>query len=80
MSGTVRIYVNGRGFDAPSGGSILDALQVLDQAEAAAVRRGDKMITDSRGIPTEPGGLVYNGAIFRVVKARGGADNESGES
>jgi hypothetical protein len=80
VSEHVRIYVNGRGLDVPSGASILDAVEALDPAEAAAVREGEKVITDSRGLPAEPGGRVYNGAIFRLVKARGAADNESGES
>ena len=76
----MRIYVNGRAVDAASGASILDAMEALDPASAAAVRHGEKVITDSRGLPAEPGALVYNGAIFRLVGARGAARNESGES
>jgi len=80
VSEHVRIYVNGRAVDTCSGASILEAVEALDPVEAAAVRHGEKVITDSRGLPAEPGALVYNGAIFRLVRARGSASNESGES
>lgn len=79
MSETVRIYVNGEGVDAISGCSVLDAIERSMPADAAAVRRGDKMITDSRGLPAEPATAIYNGAIFRLIRSRPGGDERTSE-
>lgn len=70
MSATVRVYVNGRGVDAPASGSPVDAVRVADPALADAIAAGDRLITDSRGLPVESGMTLYNGAIFRVVANR----------
>lgn len=70
MSDTARIYFDGEGMDAPAGASVLDALARTKPAEAEAVRAGEKVITDSRGLPAEPSSAVYSGAIFRLVRAR----------
>lgn len=70
MSTTVRVYVNGRGVDAPASGSPVDAVRVAEPALADAVAAGERLITDSRGLPVEVGMALYNGAIFRVVANR----------
>lgn len=70
MSASVRVYVNGRGVDAPASGSPVDAVRAADPAMADAVVTGDRLITDSRGLPVEPGATLYNGAIFRVIANR----------
>ena len=70
MSATVRVYVNGRGVDAPSEGSALDAVRLLDGAAADDVMSGDRIITDSRGLPVPGDSAVYGGAIFRIVSNR----------
>ncbi len=75
MTGTARIYFDGKGVDAPAGSSIIDALELVNPESAAAVRGGERAITDSRGLPTEPSAQVYGGAIFRLVRARA-RDNE----
>lgn len=78
MSETVRIYINGKPVDVDSAATALQAVEAWDAAQAAAIRSGDKMITDSRGIPARNDAPVHNGAIFRIVRARqsGGEDND----
>lgn len=70
MSETTRVYFNGVGLDAPSGVTVLEALEIAKQSEADAVRLGERIITDSRGLPADPETIIYNGAIFRLRRAR----------
>jgi hypothetical protein len=69
---TVRVYVNGRGVDAPSGGSALDAVRAADPELADRIAAGTRALTDSRGLPVPAQADLYEGAIFRVVANRGG--------
>jgi hypothetical protein len=69
---TVRVYVNGRGIDAPAGGSALDAVRLADPELAERIAAGARGLTDSRGLPVPAQAALYEGAIFRVVSARGG--------
>ena len=70
MTDTVRVFVNGKGLDAPAGGTALDAVQVHDAADAARVRDGAVLITDSRGLPVGPDSSLFNGALFRLIPNR----------
>ncbi len=70
MSATVRVYVNGRGVDAPADGAPVDAVRVFDASLADEVQGGTRRITDSRGLAVVDGEPLYNGAIFRVVGNR----------
>ena len=70
MSATVRVYVNGRGVDAPSEGSALDAVRLLDGEAADDVMSGERIITDSRGLPVTGDSAVFGGAIFRIISNR----------
>jgi hypothetical protein len=70
MSGTVRVYVNGRGVDAPGGGTALDAVRIADAGEATAIEEGRRALTDSRGLPVESSAGVFAGAILRTVSRR----------
>ena len=78
MSETVRIYINGKPTDVDAAATALQAVEAWDATQAAAIRSGDKMITDSRGIPARNDAPVHNGAIFRIVRARqsAGEDND----
>lgn len=67
---TVRVYFNGRGIDAPSDATVLDALQLWDPAAAAEVQGGTRALADSRGLAADPASIVHGGAIFRLVSAR----------
>ena len=71
MTATVRIYINSTGVDVPAAATALEAVESWNPTEAAAIGTGERMITDSRGLPADPGSAVHNGAIFRIVRARG---------
>lgn len=76
MTETVRIYINAAGVEVPSSATALEAVEKWSAPEAAAIRSGERMITDSRGLPADPASPVHNGAIFRIVRARqSGADD-----
>ena len=77
MSDTVRVYINARPVDVDASATALQAVEVWDETQAAAVRSGERMITDSRGIITANNTPVHNGAIFRIVRARQADSNES---
>ena len=70
MSETVRVYVNSRPIDVDAAATALDAVEQWDAGQANEVRKGERLITDSRGIVTENATPVHNGAIFRIVRAR----------
>ena len=70
MSATVRIYINAKPIDVDAKATALEAVEAWDETQAVAVRSGEKMITDSRGIVTANTTPVHNGAIFRIVRAR----------
>ena len=74
MSDTVRIYINAKPVDVAATASAIEAVEQWDSSQAAAIRSGERMITDSRGIPTTADTPVHNGAIFRIVRARQVAD------
>ena len=77
MSDTVRVYINARPVDVAPSVTALQAVEVWDETQAAAVRNGERMITDSRGIVTANDTPVHNGAIFRIVRARPADSDES---
>ena len=76
MTDTVRVFVNGKGLDAPKDGTALDAIAVHSAGDAEAVRAGTLIVTDSRGLPVEPETSLFNGALFRLIpnRARDAAD------
>ena len=77
MSETVRIYINARPIDIAASATALDAVEAWDATQAAAIRRGERLITDSRGIVTGNNTPVHNGAIFRIVRARQSSDEDT---
>lgn len=70
MSETVRVYINAKPVDVDATATALDAVEAWDELQATAVRKGERLITDSRGIVTANTTPVHNGAIFRIVRAR----------
>jgi hypothetical protein len=76
VSETVRIYINGRPVDVDAAATALEAVEYWDETQAVAVRSGERMITDSRGIVTANNTPVHNGAIFRIVRARQAAGDD----
>lgn len=77
MSETVRVYINARPVEVAATATALQAVEAWDETQAAAVRNGERMITDSRGIVTANDTPVHNGAIFRIVRARQADSDES---
>lgn len=76
MSETVRVYINARPIDVDAAATALDAVEAWDAEQARAIRSGDRLITDSRGIVTDNATPVHNGAIFRIVRARQSASED----
>jgi hypothetical protein len=77
MSETIRVYINARPVDVDASATALQAVEAWDETQAVAVRKGERMITDSRGIVTANDTPVHNGAIFRIVRARQTDSDES---
>jgi hypothetical protein len=80
---TVRVFVNAVGVMVPAGSSILDAVRRWNESEAIAIEQGEKLVTDSRGLPIDVDERVSAGSIFRLlpVRKRGGArerDDDTG--
>ena len=73
----MRVYVNSIGLDVPDGSTALDAVRTWNPAAADEVVLGERVIADSRGLPTSPDTTVHGGAIFRVLPAR--RRHDSGE-
>ncbi len=70
MSGSIRVYVNAQAIDLPRGSTVEDALREWNADEAGAVARGERTVTDSRGLPTSLADGVAPGSILRVVGSR----------
>lgn len=67
---SLRIFIDAHGIDVPRGASALDAVTAFDPAAAAALRAGEKILTDSRGLPFDAATEVQSGAIFRLIPRR----------
>ena len=77
MTDTVRIYINAKPMEVAATATALDAVEAWDETQAAAIRRGERLITDSRGIVTANDTRLHNGAIFRIVRARQASDDDT---
>ena len=75
----VRVFVNATGVDVAPGSSVLDAIREWNADEAAAFVRGDRVITDSRGLPIASDGRVSAGSIFRLIPARNRPASSGGD-
>ena len=75
----VRVFVNAAGVDVPAGASVLDAIRHWNAGEASAVSRGERVITDSRGLPIAPDVRVSAGSIFRLIPVRKRAGASEGD-
>jgi hypothetical protein len=70
MSDTVRVFVNGKAYDAAAGGTALDAVGLHAAADAERVRAGSLLVTDSRGLPIPADTPLFNGAVLRLIPNR----------
>lgn len=66
----MRVYVDAVGLTVPTGATALDAVRAHDPALADAVVAGQRVITDSRGLPVAAGEPAHGGAIYRLASAR----------
>jgi hypothetical protein len=67
---TLRVFIDAHGVDVPPGATAIDAVEAFDPAIAAAVRDGQKILTDSRGLPIDSASALQSGAIFRLIPKR----------
>jgi hypothetical protein len=67
---TLRVFIDTRGVDVPPGARAIDAVEAFDPVIAAAVRGGEKILTDSRGLPIDGASALQSGAIFRIIPKR----------
>ena len=67
---TLRVFIDARAVDVPPGAKAIDAVQALDPAVAAAILDGQKILTDSRGLPIDGASELQSGAIFRIIPKR----------
>lgn len=70
MSASVRVYVNAQAIEVPRGSTVENVLRQWNVAEANAVARGERKVTDSRGLPASLADAVAPGSILRVVGTR----------
>lgn len=66
----LRVFVNAVGVDVARGATALDAVRAWRADEADAVARGERIVTDSRGLPIDAATVVSAGAILRLIPAR----------
>ena len=76
MNETLRAWVNGSPVDVPPGATALDCVRASMAEEGDAVVAGRRVITDSRGLPTDLVSAAHAGAIYRTIAARGSAAGE----
>jgi hypothetical protein len=67
---SLRVFIDARAVDVPPGATAIDAVEHYDQAVAQAIRQGDKILTDSRGLPIDAASALESGAIFRIIPRR----------
>lgn len=66
----LRVFVDGRAAEVPRGATALDAVRAHDPSAAEALAAGERVLTDSRGLPLDPHAAAYAGAIYRLLPAR----------
>jgi hypothetical protein len=64
------VYVNAQAIEVPRGSTVEEAVRRWNAEEAGAVARGERKITDSRGLPASLTDVVSPGSILRVVASR----------
>ncbi len=68
MTELIRVYVNERPLDVPSGAVVGAAVAALDPGLGAAVAEGRAHVTDGRGIRLGVDAPLTAGAILRIVR------------
>ena len=66
----VRVFVNASGVDVPAGSTALEAVRAWNNEAASDVTADRRVITDSRGLPIDPGTAMSAGTILRLIAKR----------
>jgi hypothetical protein len=66
----VRVFVNASGIDVPAGSTALEAVRAWNDEAASDVTADRRVITDSRGLPIDPGTTMSAGTILRLIAKR----------
>jgi hypothetical protein len=66
----MRVFVNATPVDVGDGSSALDCVRQWRAEEADAVTAGQRLITDSRGLPVAGDAAAHAGSIYRTVPNR----------
>ena len=74
---TIRVFVNAAPVDAADGATALDCVRTWRADEADAVAAGQRIITDSRGLPIATDSAASAGSIYRTIPNRGRETVES---
>jgi hypothetical protein len=75
----LRVFINSFGLDVPAGSTALDAVRAFDSTAAAEVETGDRIITDSRGLPIDGSTAMSAGSILRLIPKRARAAHDDAE-
>jgi hypothetical protein len=63
-------FVDGKRVVLGADACVLDAVRAADSSLAKSVTEGERLVTDSRGLPIDWSAPVHGGAIFRIVPVR----------
>ena len=66
----IPVFVNGARCEVEAGSAVLVAVRKWNAEAANELERGARTLTDSRGLPLDPGTIAVAGTIVRVVTAR----------
>ncbi len=66
----IRVFVNGSGVDVAAGASARAAVEAWNASAAGEVDAGQRIITDSRGLPIDAATPMSAGSILRLVARR----------
>lgn len=67
---TLRVFVNATAVDVAAGATALDCVRQWRPEEAEQIAGGERLITDSRGLPIPGDSTARAGSIYRTVPNR----------
>ena len=67
---TVRVFVNAAAVDVTRGATAIECIRRWRADEADAIAAGERLITDSRGLPIDPATAAAAGSIYRTIANR----------
>jgi hypothetical protein len=72
----MRVFVNATAVDIDAGATAFDCVRRWQPAEADAIAAGQRVITDSRGLPIDQHTIAHAGSIYRTIPNRAAARDE----